>query len=103
MQISDVYWDFAQSIRGRIREEVNGIVKFEVYEHIDTVIFKIRFKDFDFSYGVDEVQSVIYDGRTDEIVDGILSSYRKDILNAFFKSESRKKKDKALKLGEVAY
>ena len=26
---SEMYWEFAQSIRGKLRDEVNGIVKFE--------------------------------------------------------------------------
>ena len=93
MQVSEVYWDFAQNIRGKLRDEINGVVKFEIYEHIDTVIFKIYFKEFDFHYAINEVQSVIYEGKTEEVVDDILHRYRKTILNAFFKSDERKRKE----------
>lgn len=96
---SDMYWDFAQSIRGRLRDEVNGIVKFEIFGSIDTVIFKIYFKEFDFKYGISEVQSVIYDGKTEEVVESILSAYKRAILSAFFKTENRKKRDAAIRLG----
>lgn len=95
---SDMYWDFAQNIRGRLRDEVNGIIKFEIFESIDTVIFKIYFKEFDFKYGINEVSSVIYDGRTDEVVDDILSAYKRVILSAFFKTENRKREIKRLDL-----
>ena len=96
---SEMHWEFAQSIRKRLRDEVNGIVKFEIYGGIDTIIFKIYFKEFDFKYGISEVQSVIYDGNTEEVVDGILAAYRKAILSAFFKTENRKKRDQEIRLG----
>lgn len=90
---NDIYWDFAHSVRGRLKEEVNGMIKFEIYGSIDTVIFKIYFKKFEFHYAINEVQSVIYEGRTEEVVDDILHRYRKTILNAFFKSDERKRKE----------
>ena len=96
---SDFYWDFAMSIRNRLKDEINGVVKFEIYGGIDTIIFKIYFKEFDFKYGLSEVQSIVYDGRIDEVVDNILSAYRRSILNAFFKTESRKKRDAEIRLG----
>lgn len=96
---SDVYWNFATSIREKLKEEVNGVVKFEIYGSIDTVIFKIYFKEFDFKYGISEVQSIIYDGRSEELVENILSAYKRAILSAFFKTENRKKRDKELALG----
>lgn len=99
MQISEVYWDFAQNVRGRIKDEVNGVVKFEIYEPIDTIIFKIYFKEFNFSYGISEVQSVVYDGRAEEITNDILKTYKKAILNSFFKNDDRKKREEAKKLG----
>ena len=96
---SNVYWDFAQGIRGKLRDEVNGIIKFEIFGSIDTVIFKIYFKEFDFKYGISEVQSIIYDGKTEEVVDDILAAYKRAVLSAFFKTENRKKRDAAIRLG----
>lgn len=96
---SEIHWNFAQTIREKLKEEVNGVVKFEIYGGIDTIIFKIYFKEFDFKYGLSEVQSIIYDGRIDEVVDNILSAYRRSILNAFFKTDNRKKRDAEIRLG----
>ena len=96
---NEAYWDFAQSIRERLRNEVNGRIKFEIYEEIDTIVFKIFFKDFDFNYGINDVQSIIYDGSYEEVVSDILSRYKKAILNGFFKTEDRKRRDEAIRLG----
>ncbi len=96
---NEAYWDFAQSIRERLRNEVNGLIKFEIYEEIDTIVFKIFFKDFDFNYGINDVQSIIYDGSSEEVVCDILSRYKKAILNGFFKTDDRKRRDEAIRLG----
>ena len=96
---NEAYWDFAQKIRERLRNEVNGRVKFEIYEEIDTIVFKIFFKDFDFNYGINDVQSIIYDGSSEEVVCDILSRYKKAILNGFFKTDDRKRRDEAIRLG----
>ena len=96
---NEAYWDFAQGIRNKLRNEVNGLVKFEIYEEIDTIIFRIFFKDFDFNYGINDVQSIIYDGSSEEVVCDILSRYKKAILNGFFKTEDRKRRDEAIRLG----
>lgn len=96
---NEAYWDFAQGIRGRLRNEVNGLVKFEIYEEIDTIVFKIYFKDFDFNYGINDVQSIIYDGSSEEVICDILSRYKKAILNGFFKTDDRKRRDEAIRLG----
>lgn len=96
---NEAYWDFAQSIRERLRNEINGRIKFEIYEEIDTIVFKIFFKDFDFNYGINDVQSIIYDGSSEEVVCDILSRYKKAILNGFFKTDDRKRRDEAIRLG----
>lgn len=83
----------------RLRNEVNGLIKFEIYGEIDTIVFKIFFKDFDFNYGINDVQSIIYDGSSEEVVCDILSRYKKAILNGFFKTEDRKRRDEAIRLG----
>ncbi len=96
---NEAYWDFAQGIRNKLRNEINGLIKFEIYEEIDTIVFKIYFKDFDFNYGINDVQSIIYDGSSEEVVCDILSRYKKAILNGFFKTEDRKRRDEAKLLG----
>lgn len=96
---SDFYWDFAMSIRNRLKDEINGVVKFEIYGGIDTIIFKIYFKEFDFKYGISEVSSIIYDGKSDELIEDILHAYKRAVLNAFFKTDNRKKRDAEIRLG----
>lgn len=99
MQVSEVYWNFAVSIKEKLREEVNGIVKFEIYEPIDSIIFKIYFKEFTFSYGIKDVQDIIYYGNSEETVQNILKAYKTTILNGFFKTEERKKREEEKKEG----
>lgn len=96
---NEAYWDFAQSIRERLRNEVNGLIKFEIYEEIDVIVFKIFFKDFDFNYGINNVQSIIYNGSSEDVTNDILWRYKKAILNGFFKTEDRKRRDEAKRLG----
>ena len=96
---NEAYWDFAQGIRKKLINEVNGLVKFEIYEEIDTIIFRIFFKDFDFNYGINDVQSIIYEGSSEEVICDILSRYKKAILNGFFKSEDRKRQEEEKRLG----
>lgn len=96
---NEAYWDFAMAVRNKVKSEVNGIVKFEIYENINTIIFKIYFKEFNFSFGIDDVSDAIYHGTTDEIVEKILGCYKKTILNSFFKSDDRKRRDERKRLG----
>ena len=96
---NEAYWDFAQGIRNKLRNEVNGFIKFEIYEEIDTIVFKIFFKDFDFNYGINDVQSIIYDESSEEVICDILTRYKKAVLNGFFKTDDRKRRDEAIRLG----
>lgn len=96
---NECYWDFATSVRDRLREEINGVVRFEIYEPIDSVIFKIYFKDFNYSYGVNNIQDIIYSEDAEDISSEILSNYKKVILNSFFKSEDRKRREESKRLG----
>lgn len=99
VKFKEAYWDLAMSIKEKLREEVNGVVRFEIYEPIDAIIFRIYFKEFDFNYGINNIQDIIYDGNSSDIADEILSKYKKTILNSFFKSEDRKRRDENMCLG----
>ena len=90
------YVDCAKSIDKKLRREVNGFVSFELYPEVDTIIFKIVFKDFNFSKAIGNV-SDIYLGAANSIdntVANIVKSYRCTVLNAFFKSEERKERER---------
>lgn len=89
-----VYIECARAITSRIREKVNGIVRTEIYPEIDTIVVKIKFKGFDFNYGINYVQEVMMNDKIPDAVDDILKKYKKTILNGFFKSEARKEREK---------
>lgn len=87
-----VYYDFARGIKDRLIGEVNGLVTYEAYPQIDTVIFKIEFKEFKFSYPLNEIMDKVHMGSSDLVVDDILEKYKKQILRGFFKSDYQKSK-----------
>lgn len=87
-----LYYDFANNVKSKLRKEVNGFIKYEIYPKVDTVIFKIMFKEFDYSYPVAEVQDIVYGGK--DVVGDILKDYRQAVNGAFFKTERRKNLDK---------
>ena len=97
--MNSMYYDFAMGIKTKLCEDINGRVVFEIYQDIDTVIFKINFKDFDYSYAVNNVQDRIYSGTVDEIPEDFKNNYMKAIKKAFFKTEKHKRRDEMVKLG----
>lgn len=98
--MDNMYIDFAKSVKARLYEEINGRVVFEVYKEIDTIIFKVFFKDFDYSYAVNNIWDRIYSGEpTDTIVADFIAGYKKAIRRAFFKSEEQKEREKIARMG----
>lgn len=81
-----VYVDCARSVVDRLRKEVNGLIRFEVYPEVDTIIFKIVFKEFDFRYALGHVQDLMLQDGFDEAIDIMLKKYKSAILNGFFKT-----------------
>ncbi len=93
--MNSMYLDFANGVKGKLIEDLNGFVRYELYPNIDTVIFKICFKEFDFAFALNHVSEIIYKGvTTDSIVEEFKKEYLKEIKNSFFKTEARKKRDK---------
>lgn len=89
-----IYIECARAMNSKIRQEVNGYVRYEIYPEMDAIIFKIKFKDFDFNYGVNNVMDLmVNDGMTEQL-DILLKKYKKAVLNAFFKTEERKERDR---------
>lgn len=101
--MNELYYEFAKNVKGKLLDEINGKVVFEVYPHIDAIVFKIFFKDFDFAYAVNEIQDRLYmsDAASESVVDDILHAYKKAVLGAFFKTDERKRRDEDRKLGIV--
>lgn len=96
-----MYYEFAMGVKEKICEDVNGRVVFEAYENIDTIVFKIFFKDFSFSYPVNEIQDKIYSGTTGQVVEDFKKAYWASIKRAFFKTENHKRRDEAVRMGIV--
>ena len=93
------YVDCAKNIVGKIRKEVNGLIRYEVYPEADLIIFKIIFKDFDFKYALKDIQELMYQEGFDEAVDIMLKKYKKSILSGFFKTKERKNREEKIELG----
>lgn len=96
-----MYFEYAKSINNKLREEVNGYVKFRVYTNIDAIIFTIDFKDFNFEYAIKDIEEKVYAGDSEFVADEILRTYKASVLSAFFKTEKRKERDNRRRLGVV--
>lgn len=93
--MDQLYYDFVNQMKNKLHKEINGMIRYEVYPTVDTVIFKVRFKEFDFAFPINHISHNIYNGvSVDELVDEFKKEYLNAIKSAFFKSESRKKRDK---------
>ena len=93
--MDSLYYDFVNQMKDSLHKEINGVIRYEVYPTVDTVIFKVRFKDFEFAYPINHISHNIYNGiSVGDLVEEFKREYLKAIRNAFFKSEARKKRDK---------
>ena len=97
--IESMIYDFAISVKQKLSADVNGRIKFSTYESIDTIIFQIYFKDFEFSYGVNNVSALVHDGKVSETVEDIENKYKEVLLKSFFKSSERKARELNKSLG----
>jgi len=93
-----MYYDFARSLKGKLIEEVNGYVKTEIYPDIDTIIVKFTFKEFEFSYPINEIADIIYSGSSDILVDNIIEKYKKAIMRGFFKTKGKKEQEQLVEI-----
>lgn len=98
-----LYLDFGKSIRNRLYGDINGRIWFEMYPEIDTIVIKIIFKEFDYHYAIDHVQEHVYNSDEEEIVNDFKKKYKRDVLNAFFKTDERKWKDREDRIFQEAY
>ncbi len=85
-----MYYDFARSLRERIINECNGYIKTEIYPDIDTIIIKIKYKEFEFRYPINGIADSIYFGASDQIINDIIEKYKRAIFRGFFKTNEKK-------------
>ena len=90
MNEKTMYIEFASKMFKLLCNEVNGKIQYELYPEVDVVIFKILFKDFDFSYAINNVQDHIYNCTADAVVADFKEKYKRAIFNAFFKNGRKK-------------
>ena len=92
--------EFAMKIRNRLYDELNGSIRFVIYESENSISFNISFKDFTHQALIKDVDEKIYKGvSVEEIVDDILKAYKAQVLKCFFKSEYKKRRDTNRLLG----
>ena len=94
MRDNDIWFEFARSFVARLRQDINGGIKFELFPEIDVVVIKTNFKEFTFKYPINNVQEIMMIGSIDEEVELFKRKYKAAINNAFFKTDERKERDK---------
>lgn len=99
--MNTMYYDFAMGIKSKLCEDVNGKITFEAYPPIDTVIFKVNFKNFEYAHAVNNVQDRIYSGTVDDITEEFKKEYMTSIRKAFFKTDNHKRRDEMSRMGIV--
>jgi len=97
--MDDVFYEFIKTLKEKLYQELNGRIEYEAYPSIDTVIFKVFFKDFDFSYPVNNIQDHIYSGDGDAIISDLKQCYMSAIKKAFFKTDCKTSRSQGSKIG----
>lgn len=95
-----MYYDFVNDVKDKLHEEINGRIIYEVYPNVDICVFKVTFKDFNFAFAVDRVKvQWIGEGREGiiDIVNAFKTSYKDAIMDAFFKNDQHKERDRKLR------
>ena len=84
--MNDLQYEFVKSLLGKIKDTVNGKVKYRYFHQLDAVIFTVTFKNFQFEFPVKNLQDTIHSGAsTNDIVEQFKQEYKSAVLNAFFK------------------
>ena len=99
--MNTMYYDFAMGVKTKLCEDINGKITFETYPSVDTVIFKVNFKSFNYAHAINNVQDRIYSGTVDSIPEEFKHDYLKTIKKAFFKTDNHKKRDEMARMGVI--
>ena len=91
--MNDIYYEMAEKVKRKLLDDLNGRVAVKVYAEIDTMIVFIKFKDFEYSHGINNIQEKMYAGNAvTDIVNEIKDDYKMCILKSFFKTERHKQR-----------
>ena len=89
------YMELGYKIKEELRKDINGSIRFLIFENDDCMSIDIEYKDFKFRkilVGVSE--KIIYAGvPIEKVCKGIKEEYKTAILNMYFKSEFKKKRE----------
>ena len=93
------YMELGYKIKEELRKDINGSIRFLIFENDDAMTIDIEYKDFKFRkilVGVSE--KIIYAGRPiEDVCNEIKAEYKTSILNMYFKSEFKKKREEEWK------
>ena len=88
------YMDFCYKIKNKLREDVNGLVRFIIFEDQDCATFTLSYKQFESVHIVTNISEKYYiDYEVDHVVETIKEDYKQNILNMYFKSPYKKKRE----------
>lgn len=97
--MDDVFYEFIKTLKEKLYQELNGRIEYEAYPSIDTVIFKVSFKDFEFVYPINNIQDHIFSGDGDTIISDFKQCYMGAIKKAFFKTDYKERRIQDFKIG----
>ena len=89
--MNSAFYDYVIKIFERIKDEVNGKVRYFAYPEMDSVIFRVTFKAFQFEFALHGVTERMNKGQAvDEIIEEVKAEYKKTLFSAFFRSGQRR-------------
>lgn len=92
--------EFAFKIRQKLYSELNGRIRFTVFESQNSISFTIDCKDVSYQTLLTDVSDLVYEGKPiDAICEDIMKDYKSQVLKVFFKSDYKKKRDAERSLG----
>lgn len=81
------YRDYVYKFYVKLKDSINGSIKYHYYSNIDSVIYTVKYKNFNFDYALKLNNNLV---SVDEQYEYFKKCYEQSILNAFFKTERKK-------------
>lgn len=100
--MDQMYYNFVNDVKDKLKEDLNGRIIYEVYPEVDTCVFKIMFREFEFAFAVNKAKEKWIEEGREGIIDierDFKIAYREAIEKAFFKTPERKERDRKARDG----